>query len=345
MTVFYIVVSILLLGILITVHEAGHFALAKAFGFPVDEFSIGMGPKLLQKVKNGTKYTLRAIPMGGYVAFESIDDAQAEELVFQQQPLWQRFLVLFAGPGMNIVLAVVMVTALLALQGTAVAVPRVASVMENTPAVEAGIEAGDTFLAINGIEIGGNYEKLTQILDAYEGGELTLLMERDGVPVTLTLMPAYLEAEDRYQIGVYMDNEYQPYPLGTAIKMGFVDVKNMVVELLRYLVQMVSGKASTNDVAGVVGTVAMVAQTGTQYGFTTVLYMFAFISVNLGVMNLLPLPALDGGKILLLGVELLRGKPIDPKYEGWISMVGLAAFGILFVLITYQDIARIITGG
>jgi len=285
MTLFYIALSILLLGILITVHEAGHFAVAKLCGFPVDEFSIGMGPKLFQKVKNGTKYSLRALPVGGYVAFESVEDAEAEELVFQQQPLWKRFVVLFAGPFMNIVIAFVMVFGLLLFQGQSVVVPRVESVMDNTPAQAAGIQTGDTFLSVDGVSVDASYEKLSELLDAYREGEMELLLERNGEQVSVVLTPAYLEEENRYQIGVYMAAEYRPFTLGQAFVNAGVEVKTMVTELLKFLAQMVRGKASTGDVAGVVGTVALVAQTGTQYGFATVFYMFAFISVICFVLS------------------------------------------------------------
>jgi len=344
-TALYVVLSILFLGILIVVHEGGHFSVAKAFHFPVAEFSVGMGPKLLQKEKNGTKYSLRAIPMGGYVAFEDIDNAELEELVFQQQPLWQRFFVLFAGPGMNIVIAFVMIFLMLLFRGVAHTVPRIAQVGEDTAAAVAGLEAGDTFLSVQDEAINGDYATFQRLIRDYAETGFDAVVLRDGEEVRLHIVPRYSEEEQRYYMGVNMDFEYQPMPFFSAIKYAAIDVKDMVVQLYDALAGMVTGKYKVTDMTGVVGTVAMVAEVGAESGFWTVFYLFAFISVNLGIMNLLPLPALDGGKILLLGVELIRGKPLDPKYEGIISMVGLGLFALLFIFITGHDIFMIATGG
>jgi len=344
-TALYIVLSVLFLGILIMVHEGGHFTVAKAFHFPVAEFSVGMGPKIIQKEKNGTKYSLRAIPMGGYVAFEDVDDAEQEELVFQQQPLWQRFFVLLAGPGMNIVIAVIMVFCMLFFRGTALTVPRVASVGENTAAAAAGLQEKDTFLKVNGESVDGDYTKFSELISQYAADGLDLTVLRDGNEISVFVQPEWIEEEQRYYMGIYMDYDYFRYPFGQAVKGAFVDVKNMVVQLYDALGGMFTGKYKVTEMTGVVGTVAMVAEIGAESGFWTVFYLFAFISVNLGIMNLLPLPALDGGKILLLGVELIRGKPMNPKYEGILSIVGLALFALLFLLITGHDVYMIATGG
>jgi len=344
-TLLYVALSILLLSVLILVHEMGHFFVAKACGFPVNEFSIGMGPKLWQREKRGTKYTIRAIPMGGYVAFESMADAEAEERVFQKEPLWQRFLVLLAGPAMNVLLAVVIVSGLLMAVGVATIVPVVGSVIEGTPAKEAGLAPGDEFVSVNGIEIGHDYGQLQEALAGTGGSELDLVMERDGQIYQARLTPVYQQDEGKYQMGIFLDYEYVRYGPGKALVSGVADVKNMVLQLLDYLAGILFRGESTQDVTGVVGAVAVAAETGKEYGFSSVLYLFAFISVNLGVMNLLPLPALDGGKILLLGVELVRRKPLDPKYDGWLTVAGLAAFFLLFILITFRDVTRLVTGG
>ncbi len=344
-TFLYILVSVLFLGILILVHEGGHFTVAKLFGFPVAEFSVGMGPKLLQKEKNGTKYSLRAIPMGGYVAFEDVDDAEAEERVFQQQPLWQRFLVLFAGPGMNIVIAFVMVFFMLWLRGTAATVPRIESVTEGMPGAAAGLEPGDTFTAVNGTPVNGDYETFSRLLAEDPASGLTLTLIRDGEEKEIFVQPVYSEEDQRWYVGIIMGYDYVRYPIGRAFVSAGADVWAMVRQLYDALAGMFTGKYKVTEMTGVVGTVALVAEIGAESGFWNVFYLFAFISVNLGVVNLLPLPALDGGKILLLGVELVRGKPIDPKYEGIISMVGLALFVLLFIFITGHDIFMIATGG
>lgn len=343
MNIGWILLTILMIGILVAVHEAGHFTVAKGLKFPIFEFSIGMGPALLKKKKNGTQYSLRLFPVGGYVAFESMDDQVAEERAFQKQPLGHRFWVVLAGPLMNILIAVVIASLVLACWGTAVNIPRVETVNVDSPAQLAGLIPGDDVIAVDGVNVEGDYEAFSAALAQGGGKTMTFTLRRGNETMDTQITPAYNEAEGRYMIGITVGYEYRPVPLFSAIGQAVVWTFSMVKEMIVFLGGLFKGK-NAGDVSGIVGAVSMVAESGAQYGMPSFLTMVSYLSINLGVMNLLPLPALDGGKLLLMGVEKLRGKPLPPEKEGIMNMIALGLFMVLFVVLTFRDVGRIIGG-
>lgn len=343
MNIGWILLTILMIGILVAVHEAGHFLVAKAFRFPIFEFSIGMGPALFKKKKNGTQYSLRLLPVGGYVAFESMDDQVAEERAFQKQALGHRFWVVLAGPLMNILIAIVIATLVLSCWGVAVNIPRVEAVNAESPAEAAGLASGDDVIAVNGVSIEGDYEAFSNALAENAGNTMTFTVRRGEKTFDTQVTPAYYEDEGRYMIGITVGYEYRPVPLFSAIAQAAAWTFSMVKEMLFFLGGLFRGK-NAGDVSGIVGAVSMVAESGAQYGMSSFLTMVSYLSINLGVMNLLPLPALDGGKLLLMGVEKLRGKPLPPEKEGIMNMIALGLFMVLFIVLTFRDVGRIIGG-
>ncbi len=344
MNIGWILLTILMIGILVAVHELGHFTVAKRLHFPVFEYSIGMGPALLKKKFRGTQYSLRAFPIGGYVAFDNPTDPVAEEISFRRQPLGHRFWVVVAGPLMNIVIAILIAALVLCIWGTAATVPRIAEVTADSAAAEAGLKPGDEFVSVDGNPINGDYETFSALLAGNRGETIQLEVLRDGQTVSLNVTPRLNEEQGRYMLGITMDYEYQRMNVFKAIGAAAVWTFNMVQQMLIFLGGLFRGRG-TGDVTGIVGAVSMVSEAGATYGMSSFLTMVSYLSINLGIMNLLPLPALDGGKLLLMLVEKIRGgKQIPPEKEGILNFVFLGLFIVLFVILTFRDVTRIIGG-
>lgn len=344
MSIFWILLTVLALGLLVMVHELAHMLVAKAFHMEVFEYSIGFGPKLWQRrSRSGTRYSLRALPLGGYVAFDDPGDADAENLAFRRYPVGHRFWVLLAGSLMNLVTAVLLAAVVLLAWGTQEAIPTVESVYADYPAQAAGLQAGDEILFVNGTAVAGDYAAFSQALTEAGGGELALVVRRDGEELSLTVTPMWVEAENRYMIGMTAAQRTVRVPFFSAMKTAFLWTVSMIGELFVFLGGLFRGRG-TEDVSSIVGAVQVVAESGQTYGLSAFLTVISYLSINLGVMNLLPLPVVDGGKILLLAVEKLRGKALSVEKEGVINLVGILVFGALFVLLTFRDVGRIIGG-
>ena len=346
MNILFILLAIFILGILIMVHELGHYVAGRLLKFEIFEFAIGMGPKLFTKNKKGIKYSLRAIPFGGYVAFDNEESIEKGELKFHKNPIWKRILVILAGPFMNLLTAYVLVVILLAAVGVPYeTIPVVASVDAGTPAYEAGLLAGDEFVSADGYLIEGEYDNLSSVLSQNQGEAIDFLVLRDGGNVDITITPVYVKDQDRYMIGILLDTSKQTLPLGQSLKEGFSYSISLIKELLSFLFRLVTRGEGINDVAGPVGSIGIIANSAQTQDFSYFLTLVAFISMNLGVFNLLPVPPLDGSKLILFGVEAVRRKPLSVEKEGMIQMIGFALFIVLAIVLTYKDIVRMVTGG
>ena len=346
MNILFILLAIFILGILIMVHELGHYVAGRLLKFEIFEFAIGMGPKLFTKKKNGIKYSLRAIPFGGYVAFDNEESIEKGELKFHKNPIWKRIIVIFAGPVMNIVMAYVLVVILLAAVGIPNAtIPVVGTVSEGTPAYEAGLMVGDEFISADGVMIEGKYDNLYSVLSENKGEAIDFTVDRDGNTFDLTITPQLVEDENRYMIGILLAQSKETLPIGKSITGGFTYSVQLIKELLTFLFRLITRGEGFNDVAGPVGSIGIIANTAQNQDFSYFLNLVAFISLNLGVFNLLPFPPLDGSKLVLFGVEAVRRKPLSVEKEGMIQMIGFALFIALAILLTYKDIARMVTGG
>lgn len=343
--VWQILLAILIFGVLVVVHEMGHFLAAKAVGIRVNGFSIGLGPRLCGFQIGETDFSLRAFPVGGACMMEGEDEDSDDSHAFNNKPVWARFIVLFAGAFMNFLFGLVIILLLLIPNKTLTT-----TTVEGFPAElggsNGGVLAGDTFVKINGERV-YTADNIAFLFERYAGKPYTITVERNGETVTLrdvSLTPRTFEGSDQLRYGFNMKNERAGF--FTKIRYGFAVSADYVRLIRMSIVDLFKGRVKTGDLNGPVGiTAAMttVAKTG-QY---RVLWTFvAFIAINLAVMNLLPLPALDGGRIFFLLIELVLRlfgrKRLNPKYENYIHLAGLLLFLLLMVYVTYNDIARLI---
>lgn len=351
MTLLYVLLAIVLLGVLITVHEFGHFAAARLCGIPVKEYSIGFGPKLVQwkSKKHETLFSIRPIPLGGYCMFfgDTDDDPEGQTKDdprnYNNAPVWKRMISVFAGPAMNFVLAFVVAVVLMAAYGVTIATPFIAGVDEGSPAYEAGLAAGDQFVSVGGVEMNG--KTVTEVSSAIAGQgvgapvELTVL--RDGEEVTLTIRPKYSESEGRWLIGITIQQGYTPMPAAGILPAAWdtcADASTAIVEALGKLFTTGEGLDQTT---GPVGVVQLVAEQTRQGGLEIFLYLTVLISINLGLMNLLPIPGLDGSRLVFMIVEAVRRKPVNQKIEAVIHLCGYAFLFAFMLFFTFKDVLRI----
>ncbi|NLX83765.1 MAG: PDZ domain-containing protein [Clostridiales bacterium] len=355
MTIFYIFAAILLFGILITVHEAGHFFAARLSKIPVREFAIGFGPKILKwnSKKHDTAFYLRAIPLGGYCAFYGEDDTSGEfkddPRAFNNFGVGKRLLTIIMGPLMNLVLALLVSVLLFSLSGIPVPdgpyITVVQSVSTDGAAMKAGILPGDVILSLDGQEVTDN---LTELLGADEvDKERTILIKRmtDNVEkqIFLPITPLYNPVEGRNLIGIMMAIS-QPVKL---VPGSFVQVLQHGVEMsyragsmvLNAIKNLVTKGEGAGEVTGVVGITKMIVDEIQRTKFQGYLYLMVVISINLGLMNLLIIPGLDGSRILFLILEAIHGKPISK--EGYVHAAGMIFLFALMILITFRDLVRL----
>ncbi len=343
-----IVYAILMLAFIIIVHELGHFTVGRLCGVGIEEFSVGFGPKLLQWTRNGIRYSLRLIILGGYVRFTGEDEESSDPRAFNNQPVWKRFLTVFAGPAMNFVLAYLTAVALLAGFGlyTNEVLPRVSEVVASAPAAEAGLKAGDVIAAVDGEEISydqAGYDRMKELMALHTQGEpLDLTVTRGGQCLNIRT-GLYQDEDGSWKMGIIMTQGRERMGVGESLRYGGALMVTLTRELLITLKNLVFRGQGLDQVSGTVGIVREVSRTVSE-GFDIALYWILLISANLGLVNLLPLPALDGGRLVFLIVEGIRRKPVPRYKEGLVHFIGLAAFFALFVVLTWHDIARIIAG-
>jgi len=336
-----ILLAIIVLGVLITVHELGHFLVAKAVGIKVHEFSIGMGPLIFQSTRGETKYSLRALPIGGFnrMAGEQPED-EDDPRGFDKKSVGARMAVISAGSIMNFLLGVVFFVIVFMLMGTPTQEPVIGRVLPGGPAAAAGLEAGDKIVTIDGQEV-QTWTEVVNLIHQAPGRELELVVERKS-PATLTVRvtPNLDEASGVGLIGI--EQGFQKAGFFESIALGFQQAVTLVVLVLQFLVQMITGAAPA-DVAGPVGIVQMVGQAAS-FGLANLLSFAGMLTVQLGLFNLLPVPALDGSRMVFLAVEGIRGRKIDPEKENFVHMIGFALLMGLMLLVTYQDILRLFQG-
>lgn len=329
---------ILVFCALILSHELGHFAAARACRIYVEDFSLGMGPKLLQLKGKETKYTLRLLPIGGWCNMRGEDEDSPDPRGFNNKKVWQRMTVIAAGPVANFIFAMILF-AIVFMSGVVSDRNIVGEPVADSPA--AGVlQAGDVVSEINGIAI-NNWQDIGAAVNASEAGSMiNLTIIREGMEQKLAIQPYFEEAEQLWKVGIAPSIEH--YGLFAAIGMGITQSIDFTIELVKGLFQMITGQIKA-DVAGPVGIVTLIGQT-TEYGIKNVLFLTAFLSINLGLINLFPLPALDGSRLVFLAVEGIRRKPIPRQKEGMVHFIGLVLLLGLMVVITYQDIMRLVAG-
>lgn len=347
MTLIYFV---LIFGIIVLAHEFGHYLLAKRGGIHVVEFAIGMGPKLWGVHKNGTDYVIRLLPIGGACMFEGEDglneaEGGLSENSFNAAPVWTRISSVVAGPLFNFILAFLLALFIVGLGGSDR--PVIQGIMEGYPAGEAGILPGDEIVSMNGERIYVAREiQLNTFLNG--GSPMELEYRRDGQVYTAELIPKYDEETGRYLIGFQGYSEYVDATGLDLFRYGYYEVRYSLKSTLKSLLMLVQGQAGVKDLSGPVGIAQIideVAEETAPYGPMVLILNLCnialLLSVNLGVLNLLPLPALDGGRLVFLFIEAIRGKPIPPDKEGMVHFAGFVALMVLMAFVLYNDLVRL----
>lgn len=334
MGIINIIIALLIFGIVVAVHEFGHFFVAKLNKITVHEFAIGMGPVIFQKEKNGTNYSLRAIPMGGFVAMEGEDEESDDPNAFCQKKPLQKMAVIFAGPFMNFVLTIVTFILLFTLSG--VPVNKVGNIIENSPASKSELKVGDEIKSINGTNIKSWNDVPTTI--AGTKGDVTLQVIRDGQSMEITITPE--EKNGRRTVGIYPMYEKN---FSSSISQAFSQTYSVSLSMLDFIKKLFTGKVDFNYVSGPVGIVKEMGSS-VNSGLATVINYIAFISLNLGIMNLLPIPALDGFRLLTSFVELITRKKLNKKMEYIVNAAGMIFLISIMLLVTYKDLIKIFTG-
>ncbi|MCC6848353.1 MAG: RIP metalloprotease RseP [Deltaproteobacteria bacterium] len=353
-----ILIAILILGLLIFVHELGHFAVAKWSGVTVLRFSLGFGPRLLAWRRGVTEYAVSAVPLGGYVKMlgdDPEDEVPAADAAsaFSQQSLGTRAAIVVAGPLMNLVTAAVAFSLVFALYGagTPTDTAKIGGVMEGMAAQKAGLRRGDLVTAVDGKPIAG-WDALSQAVRASGGKPLSLEVRReDGTAETLTAVPEEQpeksifgeETGKAYLIGIERYVEVAPVSLGNAIGLGVYETYFWVKMTLLSVVKIFQGSVSARDLGGPILIVQAAGQQA-ERGLDYLIRFLGLISVNLGVLNLLPVPVLDGGHLLFFAFEAIRGRPLASRQREMAQQFGLFLLLALMVFVFYNDISRIIAG-
>ena len=340
-TVISIIAALVLLSLLVMIHELGHYLAGRALGFSILEFSIGMGPKLLKKTdKRGTEFNLRAFPIGGMCRFEGEDEAVANERSFNAQKVWKRIIVVLAGPITNLVFAILLAFVTLSAFGDFV--PAIYSVDANAPAAVAGVQPGDVILKIDDKPVRFYFQTVDMVL-AVQTNDTTMTVERNGEEQTLTLKNIYNEELGKNKIGVTITTARESFSVGESALRSVTYVTATLVETFRFLGRALQGNATSSDAAGPVAIVAIISEAVRSSG-ETVLRQLVLISASLGIMNLLPIPAMDGGRFVFMLLEVVRGKPIPQEKEGMIHFIGLLLLFGLIIFMTFNDVSNLLNG-
>ena len=345
-----IIFFLLIFGLIVISHEFGHFLLAKKNGIRVVEFSVGMGPTLLHFKKGETVYSLKAFPIGGACMFDGEDGVMKEEGVidegsFMSASVWARISSVLAGPLFNFLLAFIL--ALIIVSFTGVDKPVLQQVTPSGAAEAAGMQTGDLITEINGENI-HLYRQVMLISALNKGENLEIKYERNGVKSSVDITPIYDSATGRYYIGFMGAGEYLKCNALQVFQYSFYELEYWVRTTFKSLGMLFSGQVTKDDVAGPVGIAQIVGETYEEakpYGASSVIFSMMriaiLLSVNLGILNLLPIPALDGGRLVFLLIEALRGKPIPPEKEGMVHLAGMVALMLLMVFVLFNDISRL----
>jgi regulator of sigma E protease len=352
-----IISFIIVLGILVFIHEFGHFISAKKSGIRVEEFALGYGPKLFSHKKGETMYSIRALPLGGFCKMtgefpddgdlsdeekEIYLDAKRKNQLFYQKSVWKRFLVIFMGPFMNFMLAAFLFILIFSVYGLPVNSSQstiLGDIIPGQAAAESGLKPGDKIIAVDGQRV-DNWNNLANIIHNSNGKELLIEFQRDANIRELRITPKYNE-EDGYVIGIYPQVIREKIGIFSSIKWGLLQTWHVFRLTILGFVQIISRRSSA-EIGGPIIIASMVGQ-ALEIGFSNLLNLMAIISINLGIINLLPFPALDGGRLLFIIIEIVRGRPVDPQKEGFVHLIGFALLMVLMAFFVYKDIARIIS--
>ncbi len=352
---------IIILSVIVISHEFGHYIIARANGIRVNEFDVGMGPTLFSFKKGETKFALKALPIGGACIFDGMEDMfdpdavnatdedgnpvkRGDERSFLNATVWARISTVLAGPVFNFILAILFAMIIVSRAGTDL--PTVQGLTPGRPAELTGLSIGDTIVSINGEKI-HVWRDITLISILNDGEPLTIEYLHDGKLETTELTPQYSEEEKRFFIGIEGGTDFKDCKGLDLFKYSWYELVFNFRNTLKSLKQLVLGKLSRDAISGPVGIAQVVGENydiakdyGMESVILTMMNIAMLLSVNLGVINLLPLPAIDGGRLVFLLIEVVRGKPVPPKYEGIVHIIGFVMFFIIMILVLFNDILK-----
>ncbi len=339
-------VAILFFGLLISIHELGHFSFAKLFKVKVNEFALGMGPAIFKKKRGETLYALRLLPIGGYVSMEGEDKESQDENAFNRKKVWQRIIIVAAGATMNLILGVVIVATVLSMEDL-IGTNQILKFYEGAISQQTGLKEGDEFLEIDGHRVFSDTD-ISFLMGRSDDGVFDMVVRRDGKKVELKDVTFKTEKDGKYTYITYdfiMLGEETNFL--NVVENSFRRSASIARLVWLSFFDLVTGRYGLTDLSGPVGTVNVIADAAagaveSKDGLITALTMMAFISINIGIFNLMPLPALDGGRLFFLIIEGIRRKPLNPKYEGYVHGAGLALLLLLMLVVTFNDIVTLI---
>lgn len=340
---------LLILSVIVLAHEFGHYIIARVNGIHVVEFSLGMGPTLLSFTKKNTKYSLKALPLGGSCRFEG-EDGKEDEMAptghsFQEANVWARIATVFAGPFFNFIIAYIFALVIVSVAGSDI--PSIQGLTEGRPAIEAGLEVGDVISSINGEKI-NVWRDITLISMLNSGEPLNVEFLRNGDKKSCVIIPMFSEEDNRYYIGIEGGNKYVECKGLKLFKYSWYELVFNFRNTLKALKQLVIGKLGVDNLSGPVGIAQVVDESYSSvkdYGMISVILTMMniamLLSVNLGIVNLLPLPALDGGRLVFLFIEVIRRKAIPAEKEGMVHLIGIVLFFLLTIFVLFNDIRKL----
>lgn len=340
-----IIIALLIFSFIIIFHEFGHYIVAVKNDVKVNEFMLGLGPKLFGFTKGETTFSLHLLPFGGACVMEGEDEASTDERAFNNKTIWQRIAIVFAGPFFNFILAYVMAIIILVMMGYDA--PVVPGTIEGYPAEEAGMEEGDEIIALDNYKV-HFYREVRVYTFMHSSEDITVKYKHEGKVKKATLTPVYDEESGSYLLGFRGPASYVKGNIFTTVKYGFYEIKYQIYVTLQSLKKLVTRQISVNQMSGPVGIVKTIGDTydasksiGWKYVLVNMLSISVLLSANLGVMNLLPIPALDGGRLLFFFIELIRGKQMDEEIEGRIHLAGFALLMLLMIVVLFNDIHKL----
>jgi regulator of sigma E protease len=327
-----LIASLIVFGLLVFIHEFGHFLVAKLSDIRVREFSLGMGPPIAKLKRGDTEYSLRILPLGGYVKMEGEDEQTSDPRAFSSKHVLTRMSVIFAGPVMNFILAIILIAVIGFFAG--VATTRI-SVIPEGPAYQAGVQDGDTVVSIDAVRV-NTWDEVVELISQKPNKEIEMVVLRDKNYFTYYIKTIVDPESNRGVVGIKA--EILKNSIVESVKVGVERTFWISKMILRGIILIIRGKTKA-DVVGPLGIVHLVGEAA-RVGILNLVYLAAVISINLGLFNLFPIPALDGSRIFFLVVEILRGRPIEPEKEGLIHFVGFTILMILMIFVAYKDIMR-----
>lgn len=333
---------IIIFGLLVFFHELGHFALAKINKIKVHKFALGMGPKILKYQGKETEYSLRLLPIGGFVKMEGEDEASNDKNSFNSKSPLQRLSVLAAGPIMNVILAVLLISIVIFSIGIPSNMNIVGDFSKSSPAKLAGIKKGDKIVKINNTDI-NSWEDIHKTISKSKEQELKIQVIRNNKTLSFNVIPILDKESNRRIIGI---NQYLKKSLYLSVKYSIEGVFYAISQIFDILFKLITGEPGIKDqFVGPIGIIDMINKAtaaSSSHVLLDLLLLAANLSISLAIFNILPIPALDGGRILFILIELIKGKPIDPEKEGFVHLFGFVILMGLMVLVLYKDIVRFI---